>query len=75
MFCFVFRVFERIFVTPDDRNSFFDIRNKTKAEIKHIIVNLLKVRMALVEFTTIEYLLHGFTTLLVPCILYAYYHI
>ena len=34
---------ERIFITPEDRTNFFDIRNKTKPEIQQCLLNMIKV--------------------------------
>ena len=35
--------FERVFITPDDRTNFYDIKNKTKAEIQQCLLNMIKV--------------------------------
>ena len=37
------KVCERVFVTPEDRTKFFDIRNKTISEIQQCILNMIKV--------------------------------
>ena len=34
---------ERVFITPDDRTNYYDIKNKTKTEIQQCLLNLIKV--------------------------------
>ena len=37
------KVCERVFVTPEGRTNFFDIRNETVSEIQQCILNMIKV--------------------------------